>query len=202
MWGQFRGIVLAVAVCLTLSGCGLWVSKKQSLETSFALGATAERDVRVRPARVYERTIPREGHILPDLYDEENDDLDDDADDVTLRRDRALFLATINNQMVEMRHELMRVATIADQKGAAGWAAFDPKVREFGTAQKLIQRYLLQASDADAAEWNSLKTKISEQLQHIRAVLLEASQQLHRINDDGHFVSDGRRLADHPALVW
>jgi len=181
-----------------MSGCGLWVSKKQSLETSFALGSTTERDVPVRTTPMYERTIPREGFILPDLYLEEDDDIDDD-DTVTLRRDRAVFLASVHNELVSMQHDLLRVAASADQKGAAGWAAFDPKVRAFGMSQKLIQRYLLQVPEADVSEWNALKVKIGAQMQELRAVLLEAQQDLERVRERGHYISSNP-LSGHPSL--
>jgi hypothetical protein len=194
MWVQLYGVVMAAGVCLSMSGCGLWVSKNESLRASYALGATSDRDVPVRVLPLYERTIPREGFILPELHEE--DVLDDD---VTLRHERAVFLASVHNELVSMQHDLLRVATTADQKGAAGWAAFDPKVREFGMSQKLIQRYVMQLPQADDAEWNALKIKIGMQLQQLRAVLLEAQQEIQQVDDDGHFISSNP-LSNHPSL--
>ena len=199
MWGQICCAAVAFGTCLSLSGCGLLVSKNQSLDTSFALGATSERDVPVRRVPLYERTIPREGFILPDVYLEDDDLDDDDDDDVTLRHERAVFLASVHNELVSMQHDLLRVATTADQKGAAGWAAFDPKVREFGMSQKQIQRYMMQLPEADDAEWNALKVKIGVQLQQLRAVLLEAQQEIQQVDEDGHFISSNP-LSNHPSL--
>lgn len=196
MWGQLCGAATAIGMCVCMSGCGLWVSKKQSLDTSFALGATSERDVHVRPAPVYERSIPRDGLILPELYFE---DEDIDGDTVSLRRDRAVFLANVHNELVSLQRDLLLAASRADQKGAAGWAAFDPKVREFGTGQKLIQRYLLQAPRADVADWLALKTKINTQLDLLRAVIIEAQQNLEQVREPGHYISSNP-LSNHPSL--
>jgi hypothetical protein len=207
MWGQFCAVALIAASSLTMCGCSdsnkwclsiPWVTKKQSLDTSFALGATAERGVPARPVPMYERTIPPGGLILPPLHEEDEGTFETD---VSFRHERDRYLRGVHNDMREMYSDVLRLASNADQKGAAGWAAFDPKLRAITMNAKLIQRYLLQIPDADEMDWETLKVKIDAQLQEARAVLLEAQQDINRVDNEAHVVSS-TDLSDHPLVTY
>lgn len=180
--------IIAMFSLLALVGCERLVSSDRHLDNSIrANGDDVDYVAPQHRERLPEQRDPIE---LPRLRSEEDLDIDGDVERPPhMQSGNMNYLSFLYSTVVEMRDEVMRLTARAEQKGAGGRAALDPKLRTFHTSVRLINRYVVQFYDADAAEWEALKVKINEEIKAARSALREAAEAIERVKDEGHLIT-------------